>query len=107
MWIALEVVPGVIFDGRFVDLLLLAVVFGAVNTFIRPIAKLLTLPVRAVTLGLFTLVVNGAMLLLAAWLTKTLGFEGGFVSQLGSATLTAIVISVVSTVLSWVLPDGR
>jgi uncharacterized membrane protein YvlD (DUF360 family) len=64
-------------------------------------------PLNIATLGLFTLVVNGAMLLIVAQLTDTLGFDGGFVTQFGASIPAALGVSVVSTVLSAVLPDGR
>ena len=107
LWIAVELVPSVVFDGKFVDLVFVAVVFGLVNAVIRPVAKLLTLPLNIATLGLFTLVVNGAMLLIVAFLTDALGFDGGFVTQVGASIVAAFVVSVVSTVLSAFLPDGR
>ena len=107
LWIAVELVPSAVFDGRFIDLLIVALVFGFVNAVIRPLAKLLTLPLNIATLGLFTLVVNGAMLLIVAQVTDSLGFDGGFVTQFGASILAALVVSVVSTVLSAVLPDGR
>lgn len=62
-WVAIEVLPNIDFDGRIVELVLIALAFGLVNTFIRPIVKLFTLPVTLVTLGLFSFAVNGLMLL--------------------------------------------
>ena len=61
-----------------IDLAVVAVVFGLVNALIRPVIRLLTLPLTLVTLGLFTLVVNGLMLLITAAFTDSLSFEGGF-----------------------------
>lgn len=107
VWVAAETVPGLEFEGGFLDLLVVAVVFGLVNALIRPVAKLLTLPLRILTLGLFTLVVNGLMFLIVAGVTESLDVDGRFVSQLGSAILASVVISIVSTILSFVLPDGR
>jgi putative membrane protein len=107
VWIAAEAVPGLEFDGGVVDLGFVALIFGVVNAFIRPIAKLLTLPLRVMTLGLFTLVVNGFMFLIVAGVTDSLNVDGGFFSRLGAAILASLVISVVSTILSLVLPDGR
>ena len=105
LWIAVEIVPSAVFDGRFVDLLAVAFVFGLVNVFVRPVARLLTLPLALMTFGVFTFVVNGALLLITAELTDTLEFEGGFFARLGSATLAAIIVSVVSVVIAKVLPD--
>ena len=105
LWVAIELIPRAEFDGRIVDLMLVALVFGVVNAFIRPVVKLLTLPVTVVTLGLFSFVVNGLMLLLTAQLSDSLDFRGGFVSQVLAAVLATVVITVVSTVLSLLLSD--
>jgi putative membrane protein len=107
LWIAAETVPGIEFDGGIADLAVVALIFGLVNALVRPVVRLLTLPINVMTLGLFTLVVNGLMLLIAAAATESLNVDGGFVSQVGSAVLASLVISVVSTILSLVLPDGR
>lgn len=82
-------------------LLLVAVVFGLVNAFIKPIVQILSCPFTLLTLGLFTLVVNALMLMLTGWLTDGAVSTAGFVPAL----LGAIVISIVSTVMSWVLGD--
>jgi putative membrane protein len=107
LWISAEVIPDAQFDGRLVDLLVLALIFGLVNALIRPVVRLLTLPINVLTLGLFTLVVNGFMLLITSNLSDSLNFDGGFFSRLGSAILASIVVSIVSVVLSLLLPDGR
>lgn len=106
IWVAAAILPDISLEGGFWDLLLVALIFGVVNTFIRPVAKLLALPLRVATLGLFTLVVNALMVMLTAWVADVLVLEGGFFQQLLVAILAAIIISVVSTVLSWFLPDG-
>ena len=85
---------------------MLAIVFGLVNALIRPVFKLLSCPIILLTLGLFTLVINALMLQLSAWLGRGFGIRfwvDGFVA----AFLGAIVISVVSTVLSWVFAPKR
>ena len=77
----------------------MAVIFSLVNTFIKPILRIITLPITAVTLGLFLIVINALMLLLTGWISdqRDLGFMvNGFVPAL----LGAIVISIVS----WVCP---
>jgi putative membrane protein len=85
----------------FLGLIFVAAIFGLVNAFIRPIIKLLTCPLNVLTLGLFTLVINAFMLLLTEWLSGGRLETSGFIW----AFLAAIVISIVSTVLSWFLPD--
>jgi len=83
------------------SLLLAALAFGVVNAFVKPVVRLLSLPLILVTLGLFLLVVNALMLLLADAVAP--GFE---VDGFGTAVLGAIVISVVSWTLSALVPDG-
>lgn len=80
---------------------LAAIVLGVVNTFIRPIMLLITLPFNIITLGLFTFVVNAIML----WLTAY--FVSGFrIENWLSAILAAIVLAVVSTILGSILKEG-
>lgn len=82
---------------------LAAVVLGLVNAVIRPIAIVLTLPLNIITLGLFTLVINALMLLLTSWLAGLLGI-GFNVASFWGAFLGALVISVVSWLLSRFIP---
>ncbi|MEO6238952.1 MAG: phage holin family protein [Vicinamibacterales bacterium] len=78
------------------------VVLGLVNAVIRPVLILLTLPATILTLGLFIFVVNAICLALAAW------FVPGFtISGIGSALVGALVISVISWLLSVVLGDKQ
>ncbi|MEV6357404.1 phage holin family protein [Streptomyces hydrogenans] len=86
-------------------LLLVALVFGLVNFLVKPIVKLLTLPLFILTLGLITLVVNALMLLLTSWLADL--FDLSFhVDGFGTAVVGGLVISVVSWALNILLPDG-
>ena len=78
--------------------LVAALVLALVNTFIRPVLLLLTLPINILTLGLFTLVINALMF----WMVAS--FVQGFaVAGFGSAFLGALAYSIVSTLLAWVL----
>lgn len=106
-WVTATVLPNLEIDGGARNLVLVALVFGLVNTFIRPVARLLTLPLRAMTLGLFTLVVNGLMVVITTWIVGVLSLEGGFVSQTLTAIAAAAIISVVSAVLGWIVPDSH
>ncbi len=99
VWAASELISGFRFDGSFWELLLVALIFGLVNTFIKPIVKLLTLPINIVTLGLFTLVINAFMVILTTAISPSLSMDGGFGQQFWTALLAAIVISIVSIVL--------
>ena len=107
LWVAATYVPGLDREGDWVGLLIVAVVFGLVNALIRPIVKILSLPLRVLSLGLFTIVINAAMLALTVGLTDELRFDEGEGNRFVAALLGAIVISLVSIVLSWVLPDDK
>ena len=89
---------------RLFTLLAVAVIFGLVNAIIRPIVRLISIPLFIITLGLFTFVVNALMLMLTAWIGDQfdLAFE---VDGFWSALLGALVISVVTFVLNVLLPD--
>jgi len=80
-------------------LLAVALVFGVVNTFVRPIAKILTFPIVILTLGLFLLVINGSMLWLTSALSDAMNL-GFHVQGFLAAFLGALVVSIVSGVLS-------
>ena len=67
LWLASVIVPGIDYDG-WVNLLLAGLLLGLVNAFVRPVVTILTLPVTILTLGLFLLVVNAAMIGLVGWL---------------------------------------
>ena len=100
LWVAAQLFDGITLSDRPLSVLFVAIVFGLVNSFIRPVVKLLTFPITIVTLGLFIFVVNAAMLQLTDWLTSGLEVSG-FWTAIGGG----IVISVVSWFLSVLLPD--
>ena len=85
-------------DNGVIGLLGAALVFGLVDALIGPVLRLLTLPLTVITLGLFTLVVNTILLFIASGISNALEV-GGFFPTL----LAALLLSVVSTVLGWVL----
>jgi putative membrane protein len=82
-----------------------ALVFGVVNTFIRPVAKLLTFPLIIVTLGIFLFVINGLMLWLTSRVSVALGL-GFRVEGFWAAFWGAVVVTIVGAVLSLVVRDG-
>ena len=95
-------------SGGFVGLLVVSVIFGLVNAFIRPIVRFFSLPITCLTLGLFTLVINAAMLLLTAFLAGALlQFTGSFLNILVTAFIAAIIISLISSLLGWFLIDDK
>ena len=106
LWIAAYLLPGLDFTGSITDLLLVAAVFGVVNSLLRPILTVLTCPLIVLTLGLFTLVINAVMLLVTGWLSARwdLGFA---VSGFWAAFLGGLVVGFVSLLLSLTLPKDR
>jgi putative membrane protein len=102
LWVAAALIPGLNFEGGLGRLLLVAAVFGIVNSTLRPLLTVLTCPLIVVTLGLFTLVINALMLLVTGWLSESwnLGFT---VSGFWSAFFGGLVVGLVSMVLSLAL----
>ncbi len=74
---------------------IVAVVLGFINSVIRPIIKVLSIPITLLTLGLFSLVINGLMVLLCAWFIKGFNVDG-----LGAAILFSIILAVVNWILN-------
>lgn len=89
---------------RTLTLILVALVFGLVNFVVKPVVKLLSLPLFVLTLGLFTLVVNALMLLLTSWLATQLDLSF-HVDGFWTAVVGGLIISVVSWAVNLVLPD--
>jgi putative membrane protein len=106
LWVAVRFVPGIAYTGTPLMLLCVAIVFGVVNTVVKPIVILLSIPAVLLTLGLFLLVINALMLWLTGWLSTALGL-GFHVEGLGAAFLGAIVVSLVSWTLSTFLAEDK
>ena len=102
--LAIKWVPGIAYSGAWWGILIVGIIFGFVNTFIRPFIKLFTLPLLIFSLGLFTFVINALMLMLTSWLSGefNLGFH---VEGFKAAFWGALVISLVSMVLSCLMPS--
>lgn len=102
--LAIKFIPGISFTGQWWGILMVGVLFGLLNTFIRPVIKLFTLPFLILTLGLFTLIINAVMLLITSWLSEQfwLGFS---VSGFRAAFWGGLTVSIVSMVLSCLLPS--
>ena len=98
---AAQLVPGIHLQGT-EAILVTALIFGVINAIIRPVVMLVTCPIQVITLGLFTLAVNTAMLLLTAWLAQRLGVAFS-IEDLAPAFWGALVISFVSLVLARVV----
>jgi putative membrane protein len=102
LWLATVWVPGVTIDGP-LTLILAGVALGIVNSVVRPIAIVLTLPMTIVTLGLFVLVINAGMVALVAWM-----LPGMHVAGFWAAFWAAALVSLVSMLGSWFVgPKGK
>ena len=98
LWLASEWVRGFEIDGG-LALLAMAGIFAVVNALIKPVTQLIGCPLSCLTLGLFVLVINAAMLALSVWIAGWLDLDveiDGFVA----AFLAALLISVVSATLN-------
>jgi putative membrane protein len=110
LYVAVLLVPGLDFDfgppDAWLKFLLVALVFALVNTFLKPVLRILTLPITLMTLGLFLLVLNALLLMLTGAISSELNL-GLTVADFIAALLGSIVISLVGFVLSMVIGTGR
>lgn len=105
--------PQIDYGDDLVNLLVIAVIAGVVNGLIKPIVKLFSLPLTVMTLGLFGIVINAAMLLLVAWISDVFGITfsvGGFPPDFGLSAITAAIIgaialTIVGAIVNLVVPD--
>ena len=88
LWLATLLISGLQIADP-LTLILAALLLGVINAFVKPILVILTLPITILSLGIFLLVINAAMLGLVAWLLP--GFS---ISGFGAALLGAIVVSI-------------
>ena len=95
VWVATALIPGIDVKGGFTTYLWVALLFGLLNATLGSFLKLLTFPAVILTLGLFLVVVNAAMLMLVARWSESLD-----VNNFWSAVFAAIVISVVTKVVT-------
>ncbi len=92
-------------EDEVITLVLVALIFGVLNAIVEPIVKLFSLPLIILTLGLFLLVINAAMLLLTGWLSEQFGL-GFHVDGFWTAVLGGVIITVATWILEAVLPSG-
>jgi putative membrane protein len=106
LWVAVQIVPGIHAESP-LTILVVALIFGAVNALLRPLVKFFTCPMIVVTLGLFIFVINALMLWFTAWVAGRLnlgfGIDGGF----WPAFWGALVISVVSLAISLLIKEDK
>ena len=110
LYVAVLLVDGLDFafdaEGAIVKFLIVAFIFALVNTFVRPILQIFTLPITLMTLGLFLLVINALMLLLTGAISDELDL-GLVVDGFFAALLGAIVVSIVGFGLSMAIGATR
>ena len=99
VYIASYILPGVQVDNL-QTILIVAIILGALNAFIKPILVILTLPISIITLGLFTFVINAVLVLLVSAVVPGFMVDGWLPAILG-----AIVLSIASTILSTLVKD--
>jgi len=102
------------YEGGYLGLIVIAVIFGVINGLIGPIVKTAALPISFVTMGLVGFVINAALLLATAFVSDLAGFTltvGDFppdlltADTLVAAIVGAVVLSIISTVIRLVVPD--
>jgi putative membrane protein len=115
LWVVTLVVNGIYFVGgehelpkRVGIIFVVAVIFGVVNAFIKPIVQLISIPLYILTLGLIHVVINALMLWITSWITEHTTHWGLAIDDFWwTAIWAAIVLSIVSWLLSLLLPDGE
>jgi len=112
LWIVTLLVSGIHFVGgdttpqRVGVIFVVAVIFGVVNAFIKPIVQILSIPLYVLTLGLFHVVINALMLWITSWISENTTHWGLYIDDFWwTAIWAAIVLSIVSWLLSLLLPD--
>ncbi len=104
LYVAVRLVPGISYEGGWITLAGMALIFGMVNAFVRPVLSVLSCPLIILTMGVFLLVINGAMLLLSSRLASIFGVPF-YVEGFGSAFLGALVVSAASFLLNLFFED--
>ena len=110
LWVAAWAIPGITFGGGSTGqvvktVVIVALIFGIVNTFIKPILKLLSLPFIILTLGLFVFIVNAFMLQLTSWLVGKFDLAFHVEHFFWDAVFGALIITFVSMILSFIKTD--
>ena len=94
VFVAAYILPGISLEGGFTTALVVAIVLGLVNTFIRPILLVLTIPLNILTLGLFTFVIMALMVMLVSALVP-----GFVVDGFWWAMAFAIIFSLINAII--------
>lgn len=120
IWVAAWILPGVEIAGNrvvedqtgpipamIISYLVVGLIFGLANAFIKPILSFVSAPITCLTLGLFSVVINAVMLALTSWLSGFTPFVFTIDSFFFSAILAAVIVSIVSALLGWLVPEKR
>ncbi|GAA1844252.1 phage holin family protein [Brevibacterium marinum] len=118
IWVAAWILPGVAIAGNsvveeqtgpipamIISYLVIGLIFGLANAFIKPILSFVSAPITCLTLGLFSIVINAIILALTSWLSGFTPFEFTIDTFFFSAIFAAIIVSVVSALLGWLVPE--
>lgn len=87
------IVPEIEIDN-FISAMFVCIIIALINTFIKPLLQLITLPINILTLGLFSLVINALMLMLAGWIAPGFEVEGFLSALFGSLLLSLFALGV-------------
>lgn len=101
--VAVWLIPGIQIiggDSAWIAIVVFALFLSLINISIKPILQVLSIPITIFTLGIFYLVVNTALLYIAAWLANGIFQAGIYIEGFGSAFLASIVISIVSAIIN-------
>lgn len=109
VWVAVWLIDGFEFSGELWQFLIVAAIVGLANAIVKPILKLLSLPIIVLTLGLFLIVVNALVLQFSVWLSGPDVLDLGLTSDgfFWTTFLASIVVSVVGWIIGAILPDDR
>lgn len=118
IWVAAWILPGVAIEGNrvveeqtgaipatIISYLVIGLIFGLANAFIKPILSFISAPITCLTLGLFSVVINAVMLALTSWLSGFTPFVFTIDTFFFSAIIAAIIVSIVSALLGWLVPE--
>ena len=106
VWIAAELIDGIQLEG-WESTLIIALILGLLNVFLKPILAIVALPLTLLTFGLFLIVINTGLLALTAWIAGKFDEIKFDIEDFGAALLGAIVISVVGFVLNQLIDADK
>ena len=114
LWVAALAVAGINLGEndpslatRLLTIFLVALLFGLINAIVKPVAQFFAFPAIVLTLGLFTLIINAAMLWLTSWFSEQVGLDFSVDNFFWTSVIGGIVITLVSMVLNVFMPDDR